>query len=156
MCSLTYTALQQGFHRHIKAHPEVPIQEWLSQFSDGHRTTEGKSLAQGHILSARSQDGIQTPHLTLHPLSSSQSSHLGCLPACHSSAPVLGDGLLEALTELMLTAPSSQIRVCGPSNLGPHTVASSSPGYPTVILWLSIADLSHGKHHFCPGSPTTF
>lgn len=148
--------IKQGFHRHIKAHPEVPIQEWLSQFSDGHRTTEDKSLAQGHILSVRAQDGgIQTPHLTLHPYQVSPrpwavSRHATAVSQC------LEMGFWKLWRNSCWQHPLSQIRVCGLSNLGPHTVASSSPGYPTVILWLSIADLSHRKHHFCPGSPTTF
>lgn len=73
----------------------------------------------------------------LHTLSSSQSSALGCLLAVQGYVPVLGDGLPDALTELLLDTPSPQIRVCGPSNSGSHTVANSSCR-PKVILWLAV------------------
>lgn len=73
----------------------------------------------------------------LHTLSSSQSSALGCLLAVQGCVPVLGDGLPDALIELLLDTHSPQIRVCGPSNSGSHTVADSSCR-PTVILWRAV------------------
>lgn len=97
------------------------------------RTREDKSLAQGHVLSVFKLLSIHyTPYHQVRLCTSAVPLHSRAIPQCSEM------GFWMLWQNCCWPHPSSQVRVCGPSNLGSHTTAFSSPGYPIVFWWLSV------------------
>lgn len=131
----------------------VPCPTLAPQPSYGQTEAERTShLPKGTYQVSELRLGSRLPSLRYTPHHQASHLYLGCLPAFQSYTQRRRQAS-GCWQNCCWPHPPSQNRVCGPSNLGSHTLAYSSPGYPPVILWLCLADLSHRKHHFCPGSP---
>lgn len=112
----------------VPRHVEIPIQHWLLKFSDWQTEPERITCPRSHI-NVKAQAWMQASLCKLHIIKSSATAAV----SLHSKVMLqcLEMGFRMLWQKCLSPHPPSQIRVCGPSNLGTHTVAYSHLG----ILW---------------------